>query len=98
MNNHQPIDLDKVAQAIEADAGMTLPDLREALKQARQGMGRVTTPAQIAARRGRPAGSVQTSTKRPTTLRLDEDALARWRASGKGWQTRAAALLAANAP
>jgi uncharacterized protein (DUF4415 family) len=31
-------------------------------------------------------------------LRLDEDVLHRWRASGKGWQTRAAEILAAHAP
>ncbi len=62
--------------------------------------GRVSTPEQIEARRarGRPTGSVQTVTKRPTTLRLDEDALNRWRASGKGWQTRAAEVLALHAP
>ncbi|MBP7423684.1 MAG: BrnA antitoxin family protein [Sulfuritalea sp.] len=33
-----------------------------------------------------------------TALHMDADALARWRASGKGWQTRAAALLAKYAP
>ena len=49
-------------------------------------------------RRGRPVGSTQASVKQPTTLRLDEDTLARWRSSGKGWQTRAAELLAAHAP
>ena len=48
--------------------------------------------------RGRPFGSVKDQHKVPTTLRLDEDVLQRWRASGKGWQTRAAALLAAHAP
>ncbi|MEN8720092.1 MAG: BrnA antitoxin family protein [Oceanococcaceae bacterium] len=36
--------------------------------------------------------------KRQVTLRLDDDVLGRWRASGKGWQTRAAALLAKHAP
>ncbi|MDR0479204.1 MAG: BrnA antitoxin family protein [Burkholderiaceae bacterium] len=36
--------------------------------------------------------------KQPITLRLAPDALARWRASGRGWQTRAAALLATHAP
>lgn len=45
-------------------------------------------------KRGRPAGS----TKRPATLRIDSDALELWRASGKGWQTRAAAILAKYAP
>ena len=48
--------------------------------------------------RGRPVGSVQTVTKRPTTLRRDGEALKRWRASGKGWQTRAAAILEKHAP
>ena len=60
----------------------------------------VHTPDMIAGykSRGRPVGSVQAVTKRPTTLRLDDEALARWRASGKGWQTRAAAVLAKYAP
>ena len=44
-------------------------------------------------------GSTQATRKAPVTLRLDEPvALERWRASGKGWQTRAAALLAKKAP
>jgi len=51
-----------------------------------------------AALRGRPVGSVKDQHKVPTTLRLDEDVLQRWRDSGKGWQTRAAAILAAHAP
>lgn len=53
--------------------------------------GRVHTPEQIAARRGRP---VQATHKQPVTLRLDPEALAQWRATGKGWQTRAAQVLA----
>jgi uncharacterized protein (DUF4415 family) len=32
------------------------------------------------------------------TMRVDQKTLAKWRASGKGWQTRAAALLAKHAP
>lgn len=36
--------------------------------------------------------------KLATTLRLAPDTLARWRASGKGWQTRAAKVLERNAP
>lgn len=48
--------------------------------------------------RGRPKGSLKETHKVPTTLRLDEEVLTRWRASGKGWQTRAAELLAAHAP
>ena len=60
---------------------------------------RVHTPEEIAARRrGRPVGSVAAVTKTPVTLRLDPDALAHWRASGKGWQTRAAEVLRKAAP
>jgi uncharacterized protein (DUF4415 family) len=33
-----------------------------------------------------------------TTLRLPVETLERWRASGPGWQTRAAAVLASHAP
>ena len=76
-------------------------DLLESIAQAKRGeYGRVSTPEQITARRkgGRPVGSVQATTKCPTTLRLDAQALERWRASGKGWQTRAAQLLAKYAP
>ena len=44
---------------------------------------------------GRPLSAAP---KLATTLRLDPETLARWRASGKGWQTRAAQLLDKNAP
>ena len=40
--------------------------------------------AQRARRRGRPQGSHKT----PTTLRIDDDILAEFRAHGRGWQTR----------
>lgn len=49
----QKIDLEAVATAIEADAGESLPDLRQALSEAVTGMGRVTTPAQILVRQAR---------------------------------------------
>jgi uncharacterized protein (DUF4415 family) len=45
--------------------------------------------------RGRPKADV---TKARLTIRIDPEVLARWRASGKGWQTRAAAVLAIAAP
>ena len=45
--------------------------------------------------RGRPKTA---TVKERLTIRVEPEALARWRASGKGWQTRAAALLAAKAP
>jgi uncharacterized protein (DUF4415 family) len=38
-------------------------------------------------RRGRPAGSV-TSQKTLVSLRIDNDVLARFKATGAGWQTR----------
>jgi len=41
---------------------------------------------------------VQTQHKQPVTLRLDPEVLAGWRASGKGWQTRAAEVLGKYAP
>ena len=71
--------------------------LEQGVQEAIRGEGRVTTPEQIKTRNagGRP---VQTVHKQPVTLRLPPDVLAAWRASGKGWQTRAAAVLAAMAP
>jgi len=47
------IDVEKVAAAIEADAGESLPDLRQALAEAKAGLGRVTTPDQILVRQAR---------------------------------------------
>jgi putative transcriptional regulator len=49
----QKMDIAKVAAAIEADAGEPLPDLRQALAEAKAGLGRVTTPAQILVRQAR---------------------------------------------
>ena len=59
-----------------------------------RGEGTVTTPEQITVRRRRAGRPVQEVHKQPVTLRLDPEVLARWRASGKGWQTRAAKALA----
>ena len=47
------IDVEKVARAIEADAGEALSDLWQALAEAKAGMGRVTTPDQILVRQAR---------------------------------------------
>lgn len=47
------IDIEAVAKAIETDAGEKLPDLHQALKEAQQGTGRVTTPDQILVRLAR---------------------------------------------
>ncbi len=86
------IDIDKVAKAVERDAGQALPGLRESLAQAQRGeYARVHTPELIASRgRGRP---VQASTKQAVKLRLDPDLLVALRASGRGWQTQVNALL-----
>lgn len=47
-------DIERVAQAIEADAGEPLPDLRQALAEASAGVaGRVTTPEQLLVRAAR---------------------------------------------
>ncbi len=47
------INVEKVAAAIETDAGEALPDLRQALAQAKAGIGRVTTPEQMLVRQAR---------------------------------------------
>jgi putative transcriptional regulator len=48
------IDVEAIAQAFEADAGESLPGLREALGEAKRGeFGRVTTPAQMLIREAR---------------------------------------------
>jgi putative transcriptional regulator len=53
MKDIRKIDIDKLAAAIEEDAGEALPDLRQALAEAKAGMGRVTTPEQILVRQAR---------------------------------------------
>ena len=90
----------KLTATMDAEQAQFAADVLASIQQAKRGeFARVHTPEMIVARRaGRPVGSVKVSTKRPTTLRLDDEVLARWRASGKGWQTRAAQVLAANAP
>jgi uncharacterized protein (DUF4415 family) len=88
------IDIEKMALAIEADAGEKLPGLRESLEQAKRGeFAAVHTPAQIMARRGRPVGSTKPDSKAAVKMRLDPDLLAVLRAFGRGWQTRANQIL-----
>ncbi len=90
MKTLKKMDVNKVARAIEDDAGHALPGLRESLAQAKAGtFVRVHTPEQIAGRRrGRPKGSKQEVTKEAVKIRLDADVMAALRASGDGWQTR----------
>lgn len=92
------LNVEKVARAVEADAGHALPGLRESLAEAKAGrFAAVHTPEQIAARRrGRPAGSMASVTKEPVKLRLDPDVLAALRATGEGWQTRINDMLRAS--
>ncbi len=52
------MDIEKIAKAIEADAGEPLPELRQALQEARdirtgKAVGRVTTPEQLLVRAAR---------------------------------------------
>lgn len=80
----------------DAETLQFMADLERSLQEGLAGQGRVTTAETIAKRAGgRPPQAVH---KAPVTLRLDPEVLARWRASGKGWQTRAAQALAAAAP
>lgn len=47
------MDIEKIAQAIEADAGMALDGLRQGLSEMQAGMGRVTTAEQLLVRSAR---------------------------------------------
>ncbi|WP_254924379.1 BrnA antitoxin family protein [Bordetella genomosp. 4] len=96
MKTLKKLDMDKVAKAIEADAGQALPGLRDSLAEAKAGkFAEVHTPEKIK-RRGRPAGSTQAVTKEAVKLRLDADILEALRASGEGWQTRTNDMLRAS--
>lgn len=75
-------------RAIDPEMAQFEDALLRSAEQAAHGEGRVTTPEQIAARRGRPVGSVKAAPKIPTTIRFDQDVLEALKASGRGWQTR----------
>lgn len=63
--------------------------LLRSAKQAVNGQyARVHTPEDIVRRRGRPTGSTAAVRKAATTIRLDEEVLAAFKATGQGWQTR----------
>lgn len=54
------MDIEKIAQAIEADAGMDLPDIRQALQEAKAGIGRTThVPLTIATEARQKTGLTQ---------------------------------------
>jgi uncharacterized protein (DUF4415 family) len=88
MNSLKTLNVEKIAAAIEADAGQTLTGLRASLAEAKAGsFAQIYTPEEIVSR-GRPVGSKQAITKEAVKIRLDADVLAALRASGDGWQTR----------
>lgn len=85
------IDIEKVAKAVELDAGQALPSLRESLAQAKRGeFAAVHTPDMIAGykARGRPVGSIKEDAKQAVTVRYSPDVLEAFKATGKGWQAR----------
>ncbi|MEF8689431.1 UNVERIFIED_CONTAM: BrnA antitoxin family protein [Comamonas sp. A-3] len=94
----QGISTEKLAAAIEADAGQAVPGLRESLAELRAGnFAAIHTPEQIAARKpGRPVGSVKANAKVPTNIRFDPDVLEALKATGRGWQSRVNDLLRAD--
>ncbi|SEI66152.1 BrnA antitoxin family protein [Achromobacter sp. NFACC18-2] len=62
--------------------------LRSAKQAARGQYARVHKPDDIVRRRGRPVGSTVATRKSATTIRLDEEILTAFKATGQGWQTR----------
>jgi uncharacterized protein (DUF4415 family) len=83
------LDIEKVAKAIELDAGQEVPGLRESLEEVKRGDYVVHTPDVIKARRGRPVGSGKKERpKEQLTVRFDADVIEAFRQSGAGWQTR----------
>jgi uncharacterized protein (DUF4415 family) len=81
---------------LDDETAALLASIERGLLELQAGEGRVTPGEEIIRRvGGRPPLAVH---KQPVTLRMEPGALERWRASGKGWQTRAAELLAAHAP
>ncbi len=81
--------------ADEDNPSTAAADWGDAIKT--HGGGVAATLTELRRARGQ-RGAQKTPKKIATALRVDADTLARWRASGKGWQTRAAALLAKYAP
>jgi uncharacterized protein (DUF4415 family) len=81
MSKPKPVEMD-------AETAAFAESVRLSLMQAKQGQAaRTYTPEElqtIKAKRGRPTGSKQATVKVPTTLRLDEAALARQRLAIKG--------------
>lgn len=63
------MDIEKIAQAIEADAGMPLDDLRQSLAEMQSGVGRVTTAEQLLVRSARAKTGLNTEGLRSPAAR-----------------------------
>ena len=86
--------MNKTKAVIDPEMAEFEAALLRSIEQTTCGKGRVTTPAQIQARRvGRPAGTVKAAPKVSTTIRLSPDVVQAFRAGGDGWQTRIDAAL-----
>jgi uncharacterized protein (DUF4415 family) len=80
--------MSKAALVVDPEVAEFEAALLRSVEQAGLGLGRVSTPEQIAARRGRPPGSTKPSPKVATTIRFDRDVIDGLKATGRGWQTR----------
>ena len=86
--------MNKTKAAVDPEMAEFEAALLRSIDQTARGEGRVTTPAQIQARRvGRPVGTVKAAPKVSTTIRLSPDVVQAFRAAGDGWQTRIDAAL-----
>jgi uncharacterized protein (DUF4415 family) len=86
--------MNKTKAAMDPEMAEFEAALLRSIDQTARGEGRVTTPAQIQARRvGRPVGTVKAAPKVSTTIRLSPDVVHAFRAAGDGWQTRIDAAL-----
>jgi uncharacterized protein (DUF4415 family) len=86
--------MNKTKAAMDPEMAEFEAALLRSIDQTARGEGRVTTPAQIKARRvGRPVGTVKAAPKVSTTIRLSPDVVQAFRAAGDGWQTRIDAAL-----
>ena len=56
------MNIEKIAKSIEADAGEPLPDLRQALEEAKARVGRVNTLEQMLVRQAREVSGMSQST------------------------------------
>lgn len=84
----------QIKPAVDTEMAEFEAALLRAIDQTGRGEGRVTSPAQIMARRvGRPVGTVKAVPKVSTTIRLSNDVVQAFRATGHGWQTRIDAAL-----